>query len=82
MAQCVRLPTLQEQLCCARREACTRYRDLRGPQGVTVPGTFRMSNVVTMEPSREARTGGWKPCFQCFETVKSLSFARQGGAHL
>lgn len=58
MAQCVRMPALQEQLCCARREACTRYCDLlRGPQGVTMPGTFRMSNVVTMEPSREAELG-------------------------
>lgn len=70
MAQCVRLPTLQEQLCCARREACTRYRDLRGPQGVTVPGTFRMSKVVTMEPSREARTGGGSPVSNVLKLVR------------
>lgn len=71
MAQCVRMPALQEQLCCARREACTRYRDLlSGPQGVTVPGTFRMSNVVTMEPSREARTGGGSPVSNVLKLVR------------
>lgn len=70
MAQCVRMPALQEQLCCARREACTRYCDLRGPQGVTVPGTFRMSNVVTMEPSREARTGGGSPVSNVLKLVR------------
>lgn len=62
MAQCVRMPALQEQFCCARRGACTRQCDLlRGPQGVTGPDTFRMSNVVTMEPSKEAGTGGGSP---------------------